>query len=280
MATLYDITFENVLNHKKISNDELLYDITKLKNWEADKNAIKFCGNKFLYHFQIENLLSVKRPRHPLLKTILSDPEAKEKFINEVKKRKKTGSLACRIFETYRVNKGTVAFFKPATAKYIYKHYKATYVLDPTAGWGGRMLGAWALDIHYTGIDTNTTMKPAYDEMMTTLNSDKLKMIWESALTVDYTEIDYDFVLTSPPYINLELYDNMTPFKDDDEFYNDFLIPLIDKCRKHIKRNGKVAFNISPKMYQQLLGYGYESANETLDLPQQGAQKGDKIYVW
>ena len=280
MATLYDITFEDVLNHKKISNDELLYDITKLKDWEADKNAIKFCGNKFLYHFQIENLLDVKRPRHPLLKTIMNDPEAKEKFINEVKKRKRTGSLVCRIFETYRINKGAVIFFKPATAKYIYKHYKATHVLDPTAGWGGRMLGAWSLDIHYTGIDTNTTMKPAYDEMITTLNSNKLKMIWESALTVDYSEIDYDFVLTSPPYINLELYDNMTPFKDEDEFYNDFLIPLIDKCRKHIKRNGKVAFNISPKMYQQLLSYGYENANETLDLPQQGAQKGDKIYIW
>ena len=30
-------------------------------------------------------------------------------------------------------------------------------VLDP-AGWGGRMLGAWALGIDYTGIDTNINM--------------------------------------------------------------------------------------------------------------------------
>ena len=31
----------------------------------------------------------------------------------------------------------------PKAAKHIYKKYGATSVLDPTSGWGGRMLGAW-----------------------------------------------------------------------------------------------------------------------------------------
>ena len=43
-------------------------------------------------------------------------------------------------------------------------------MLDPTAGWGGRMLGAWALGIDYTGVDTNTNMKIAYDNMMDMLD--------------------------------------------------------------------------------------------------------------
>ena len=90
-------------------------------------------------------------------------------------------------------------------------------MLDPTAGWGGRMLGAWALGIDYTGIDTNVNMKPAYDSMIEMLNSKtpaifeepKLQMLWQSALDVDFSTLDYDFVLTSPPYVNLEIYEHM-----------------------------------------------------------------------
>ena len=273
-------TFNDVVNSKYISDEELTNDLINLIKFNADTNCVKFCGNKFLYHFQTENLLSVKRQKHPLLKDIMKDETLYNKLINGVIKRKRTGTLLNRLFECYRVNTGAVVFFKPATAKYLYKKYDATHVLDPTAGWGGRMLGAYALNIDYTGIDTNTNMKESYDGMMAHMNSTKLKMIWESALTVDFSEIDYDFVLTSPPYVNIEQYEGMNLFKDNDEFYEEFLIPLIDKCRKHIKRNGKVAFNISPKMYNELLSYNYQASDDIIDLPQQGDKKNDKIYVW
>jgi len=273
------ITFNDIINCKKITNEELTYDLNKLKEFNADTNCIKLCGNKFLYHFQMENLLSVKRPIHPLLKDIMNDEVLHNQFIKEVIRRKNKQSLVKSIFETYRVNRGSVVFFKPATAMYLYKKYNATHVLDPTAGWGGRMLGAHALDINYTGIDTNTDMKEAYDGMMKHMDNTKLKMIWESALTVDFSEIDYDFVLTSPPYVNIEHYQGMNLFKDNDEFYKEFLIPLIDKCRKHIKRNGKVAFNISPKMYNELLSYNYQLANEIINLPQK-TDKSHKIYIY
>ena len=108
-------------------------------------------------------------------------------------------------------------------------------------------------------------------------------MIWESCLETDFSLLDYDFVLTSPPYINLEVYENMTLFESNKVFYEKFLIPLIDKCLKHIKNKGRVCFNISPKMYDDLLKFGFRPCDEDYDLLQQkrlGKDKQDKIYCW
>jgi hypothetical protein len=194
--------------------------------------------------------------------------------------------------------------FKATTAKYLYKKYRAKSVLDPTAGWGGRMLGAWSLGIDYTGIDTNVEMKPAYESMITFLDeytgfknknfkverAGLRQMIWDSCLAVDFSKLDYDFVLTSPPYVNLELYEHMTPWEKDEDFYTNFFIPLWAKCCKHIKQGGNVAFNISPKMYEDALKHGLTPCDEEEDLLQQmgqkkellttGKKKHDKIYIW
>jgi hypothetical protein len=281
MTELREITYEDIINHKKITPTQLINDLNKLKALCVDENKNSFCGNKTLYHFQLENLLNVRRPHKLLLREVYEDPIEKEKLMKEVEKRNRTGTLPIKIFECFRINRGSVVFFKPCTAKFLYKYFNATSVLDPCAGWGGRMLGAWALDINYTGFDTNTDLKPAYDDMMTLLTP-KQQMRWESSLTADFSTIDYDFVLTSPPYINLEIYNNMTPFKNNRQFYIEFLIPLIDKCRLHIKPGGKVAFNISPRMYEDLILCGYEECDVEFDLVQQGkgAKKGDKIYIW
>jgi hypothetical protein len=183
--------------------------------------------------------------------------------------------------------------FKSTTAKYLYQKYNATSVLDPTAGWGGRMLGAWALGIDYTGIDTNTNMKPAYDSMIDVLDNKtpaifekpNLQMIWQSALDVDFSKLDYDFVLTSPPYVNLEIYEHMEPWESDEKFYTEFFIPLWQKCIDNIKQGGTICFNISPKMYDDAVSFGLPVCEDEEDLKQQlgqqtGKKKQDKIYIW
>jgi tRNA1(Val) A37 N6-methylase TrmN6 len=111
----------------------------------------------------------------------------------------------------------------------------------------------------------------------------KTAMIWADALTVDFSAIDYDCVLTSPPYYNVEIYECMTAWKTEEDFYKTFLIPLIDKSRKHIRRNGMVCFNISPAMYKKLIKFGYEASRFELPMLQQkvqGKDKADKLYIW
>jgi hypothetical protein len=278
------ITYDEVVCHKQLSAEKLVSDLKALRRYAANENARCFAGNPTLYHFQMDNLCRTRIQNKKSLYDIMTDDSAYAKLLRNAQSLNRTGSLANRLFEANRFN-NAVVFFKATTAKYLYKKFGATKVLDPTAGWGGRMLGAWALGINYVGIDTNVALQGAYSRMMAALppTGSSLQMIWQSCLDVDFSKLDYDFVLTSPPYINLELYENMTPFESKAAFYTAFLIPLLTKCLKNIRRGGRVCFNISPQMYADLLEHGFRACDEEEDLLQQkrmGKNKGDKIYIW
>jgi hypothetical protein len=296
------VTIADIENHKLISDSELKKDLDSLNRFKVYTNSNSFAGNPFLYHYQFANLLKCRRQDGKNIYDTWNDPIEREKLFSDTEKRNRGGRTAAgNVFECYRINRGSVVMFKATTAKYLYEKYNATSVLDPTAGWGGRMLGAWSLGIDYTGIDTNVEMIPAYDSMISFLDSyttnplfefdkSKIQMIWQSCLEVDFSEIDYNFVLTSPPYVNLEVYEHMSPWESDELFYKEFFIPLWQKCVAHIKPGGHVAFNISPKMYEDALAYGLTPCDEQEDLLQQmgqksellksGKKKHDKIYVW
>jgi len=47
-----------------------------------------------------------------------------------------------------------------------YKKIKDFSVLDPSSGWGDRLLAAMALDISYTGVDPNSKLHPRYKQMI------------------------------------------------------------------------------------------------------------------
>ena len=296
---LDSVTIEDIETHKQISTTELQKDLDNLRRYDASVNANNFYGNPFLYHFQFKNLLNCKREKGKTIYDLWNDPEEQKKLIENTRKRDRGGrTVAGNVYECFRINLGSVVMFKSTTAKYLYQKHKATHVLDPTAGWGGRMLGAWALDINYTGIDTNINMKPAYDKMIKFLDNEQefdsnlfetesstLEMKWQSCLDFDYAGCDYDFVLTSPPYVNLEIYEHMTPWESDKAFYEMFFIPLWQKCVDNIKRKGSVCFNISPKMYEDALTHGLTPCDDEEDLKQQlgqqtGKKKQDKIYIW
>ena len=289
-----DVTIEQIEDHKLITQEELNKDLENLFGYDASENRNNFFGNPFLYHFQFKNLIKCHRDGGDTIYDIYNDKEKWNKLIDSAKKRNRGGRTAAgNVYECFRINLGSVVMFKSTTAKYLYQKYNATSVLDPTAGWGGRMLGAWALGIDYTGIDTNTNMKSAYDGMIEMLNNKtpaifeqpKLEMLWQSALDVDFSNIDYDFVLTSPPYVNLEIYEHMEPWDSDEKFYIDFFIPLWQKCMDNIKPGGTICFNISPKMYEDAVSFGLPVCEDEEDLKQQlgqqtGKKKQDKIYIW
>lgn len=291
LSRMLDVTIRDIEDHKLITDKELYKDLDNLRRFPATENTNSFYGNPFQYHFQLKNLLKCKRENGKTIYDYWLNKDSWTKLLEDTKKRNRGGkSLASNIYECFRINTGSIVMFKATTAKYIYKKYCATKVLDPCAGWGGRMLGAWSLGIDYTGIDTNTNMKPAYDSMITYLNSypslfkSKLNIEWNSCLEVDYSSIDYDFVLTSPPYINMELYENMYGWDSRESFYKDFLIPLWVKCKKSINSKGKIAFNISPKMYEEAISFGLAECSIEENLLQQLGQykkkKQDKIYIW
>jgi tRNA G10 N-methylase Trm11 len=278
------ITFQEIIADKQLTQDELVKDIANLKKWKPTGEKQSFAGNKMLYHFQMENLLRTRVVgKKKILEEILVNDEEYAKLERNVEKLGRTGTMPNRFFEAFRFNQ-SVVFFKPSTAKWVYQKFQATHVLDPTAGWGGRMLGANALGIHYTGIDTNMSLQPAYQGMMNLIQDPKMRMIWEDTLAVDYEAIDYDFVLTSTPYVNkagkmVEVYEHQVVM---DDFYGKFLVPLIQKCLRYIKRNGRVCFNMSSTMYDEV-ERRFRPADEQFDMLQQkrlSKDKREQMYVW
>lgn len=305
------LSFDDIVSHKKLTRQQLLKECEKLKNYynspKSNVNSNSFVGNKIIYHYQLGNLLKCKREGGISFYDLWTNPEyqtQKLKHIQDTFKRGRTGSVANRLFEAWRINKGCIAFFKASQAIYLIKTRNSRFVADPTAGWGGRMLGAWACGSNYIGCDTNINLKGGYDEMIKLLNeydhnsthngvrglgvtAPSLTMIWKSCLNVDWSKYQYDCVLTSPPYVNMELYECMQPFENDRSFYQDFMTPIFELLKNNMV-NGVIYWNISPKMYIDWLKYSgneYETNNQ-IDLKQQLGQNNkkrrvkDMIYVY
>tara|TARA_R110002050_G_scaffold51178_3_gene117871 strand:- start:100 stop:1119 length:1020 start_codon:yes stop_codon:yes gene_type:complete len=285
-------TFQDILDCKDLTGNitKLHRDWFDLRSFDGLTNPRKWAGNKIIYHFQIHNLLKCRRgdKGYKTLEEWFLDPILKEKLWKDtlVRNRRKKGINAspCDVYECHRLNNGAIVPFKSSTAKYVYTLFKATNVLDPTAGWGGRMLGASSMGISYTGIDTNVEMKEAYEGMKEMGFSKNCEMIWDSCFNVDFSQKDYDLVLTSPPYSNMEIYEHMSPWENDDEFYETFMMPLMVKLFSEV--NCPICINMSPKMYKDLTTkYHLGVCNEKIDMRQQlGKQfktkSQDYIYVW
>jgi hypothetical protein len=285
-------TIDDILNCKDVDEGALNRDWINLNNFDALSNPRKFCGNRIIYKYQLKNLLNCRRgsKNYKTIHEWFEDPELRQKLWEQTVKRNRRDKCpfpsATDVYECHRINNGAIVPFKSSTAKYIYKRFGATNVLDPTAGWGGRMLGAMSLGISYTGYDTNINMKEAYEKMYEFSCSDKI-MNWTDCLKGDFTEEPYDLVLTSPPYSNMEMYEHMDGWKSDHDFYTTFMMPLMDKLFK--ETNCPICINISPKMYHTLTSsvgpYNLRECDEQIDLRQQlGKQyktkSQDYIYIW
>lgn len=286
-------TLADIQSCKDISLDLVKNDYKNLVEFKADTNPKKFCGNKTLYQYQFRNLLNCRRENQLTIKEVFDDEKEIQKLWDETIKRNRRDKdptcSATDVYECFRINRGAIVFFKASTAKYIYKLFGCKSVLDPTAGWGGRMLGAAALGIKYYGMDLNKNLRDGYNAMRKDLDIKNCKMYWGNCLKKDFSQLDYDLVLTSPPYVNMEIYENSPHYDTDDYFYKEFLIPLMDKCYKYLKSGGAMCFNISPKMFKKLMTYdvcwGDKDPHQQIDLRQQlgknhATKSQDYIYVW
>ncbi|NBX50458.1 hypothetical protein EBT25_11065 [bacterium] len=242
------VTLEDIIQCKQQNAETLRRDLGAIRARKV------YGGLKVLWHFQVAAILRTRViGNRPTLAEVLTDEKSYQALMANVQRIPRPSTLPARVLEMFRFNQA-VTFFRPSEAFRLYDLFKPSHVLDPTAGWGGRMLAAHAYGISYTGIDTNVSLQPGYEGMMALLGNEKMRMIWENTLKVDYEAIDYDFVLTSTPYVDkkgrqIERYEHMQMPED---FYGAFLVPLIQKCLYHIRRKGCVCFEMSALMYEEV----------------------------
>lgn len=191
-------------------------------------------------------------------------------------------------YNIFKMYFGSINAFKPTVAMQVYHRYRPHTVLDFTAGWGGRMVGACAYGVsRYVGIDTNVNLLVPYGEMidvLQNLTSTKMELhIWDAA-TFDYSRISYDMVFTSPPYYGIEQYSHQTPYRTKQEMSKYFYQPAIQASWKHLSEGGVYAINCNKAVFKNefvpILGEPDEMFEMDMDVKSREHEYGEAIYVW
>lgn len=142
--------------------------------------------------------------------------------------------------------------FRPGLLVSAINYFGARKILDFSAGWGDRLIGAIAAGVEYVGVDPNPCLHPGYDEIINTLAADKSKytMIKAPFQTVDLGTHMFDFVFTSPPYFDLEVYTNepgqsIIDHKNVDDWFDKFLMVSLNKSWTHLLPGGTMIIIIN-----------------------------------
>lgn len=137
--------------------------------------------------------------------------------------------------------------FKPTLIKGFIDHFKAKRVLDISAGWGDRLIGAIAAGVEYFGSDPNQKLQPGYREIIDFFGADPRKYQVKASTfeTVILPKEPFDMVLTSPPYFNLEEYGDVPVPKSLTAWLKDFLYFSLSKASSALKEGGHMLININ-----------------------------------
>jgi hypothetical protein len=184
---------------------------------------------------------------------------------------------------------GLVPSFRPMTAKWLVMRFDAMRVLDPCAGWGGRMLGAMAVDTHYLGIDSNVDLRTGYDRLLRLLaphSHSDVRMIFRPAETIDFASLPpYDCIITSPPTVgsSREWYPHAPLYRD---VTTEFIAPVLGRAFRSLTDGGWMCLSVpdddTGKALVEQFGLPGETHRRALvdKWPQQNTTRFESVYCW
>jgi hypothetical protein len=250
------ITTEDLiaLDYKYHYNDQELYD-----DWYKLKNATTFLkgsqfkpGMKLCQHF-CDNFWNIENDKGLSFAKAWQDPKIMSDVITWGTKSMSSLWMSwIRRAVFMRAGIANSSFYRPHFSKQIIRmHDKSNGILfDPCHGWGGRMLGTVAANWSYIGCDPNTVTFNNVSDIASFLNiQDKVTLLNIPAEEYTFIPNSVDIVLTSPPYFNLEMYNDnpdqsYNKFNTYEVWENKWLRPLISSSISMIKDNGISAWNV------------------------------------
>lgn len=157
----------------------------------------------------------------------------------------------------------SVSFFKPYLAKSIISQIvkdnnitcAAPIMLDPCCGFGGRLMGFKSLypNGKYIGCEPNIE---TYNELLNLVRDGG----WETTVEIYNCKIEefsnpnnhkFDFIFTSIPYYDAEIYSNNTEYSSFENWQNTFIKSIID-----ISHSNKNCYINLPNELTNQLGWG------------------------
>jgi len=187
----------------------------------------------------------------------------------------------------YNICISAINIMKPINCMEIYQKYGAKRVLNFCAGWGGSAVAAAALHLDaYYGIEINRDLEAPYQQMVSYLKTVSPMTKWDihilDALEVNYEEMQYDTVFTSPPYYFIEKYAHNATYKTKPEMNERFYRPLFEKTYQGLSKGGYYIINVCKEVYEEVLVKLLGNAQEIFPLKKSKRQNEyqEMVYVW
>lgn len=149
--------------------------------------------------------------------------------------------------------------FRPGLLRGIVRAVGAQSVLDISAGWGDRLIGAIAAGVRYVGVDPNPGVHEGYQQIIKRFTagddaqadvSSKYTLIQSPFETAELPDETFDLVMTSPPYFKLEIYtdapgQSTATHSTEDAWFDGFLMTSIKKAWSRINPGGYLVMVIN-----------------------------------
>ena len=298
---------ENYTNEQKIEISKQIKNISLEEIDEEMKKLIDIginastmsprsrIGNNIVDYFTFSQRLSTKGKYNiNFYEFIINIDEFKKKkfiqnmlqYYDNVKNKTKKKNYYVVLKEVYNICISAINIIRPLVYMEIYVKYKPICVLDFCAGWGGAAVAASALNIpRYIGIEINHSLVTPYKNLIEFLkerSDTNIQMIFDNALSVDYSKLDYDFVFTSPPYYFIQKYENNTEYLSKKDMDTAFYIPLFSNTYKNLKPDGIYALNINKEVYENVCVKLFGPAHDSYPYKKSKRQNNydEIVYVW
>jgi hypothetical protein len=225
----------------------------------------------------IENIEEFKKKK--FIQTMLT-------YYKDVKNKNNTKNEYIVLKEVYNICISAINIMRPLNCMEMYTKYKAKRVLNFCAGWGGSAVAAAALNLEaYYGVEINSDLKKPYDNMMRFLETKcatEFENIIADAVEVDYSNMNYDTVFSSPPYYFLEKYANNIKYSSKKEMDDKFYRPLFAKTYNGLQLGGHYIINVCKEVYDNVLKGLLGDAHEAFPLKKSKRQNNhtEMVYVW
>ena len=287
---------------KCISETDMKNDYEKLKKMVTEANAIEFnercrVGNNVVDFFTFRERLETRGKYNINFYDFFTNIEEfkKKKFIQTMLTYYETTKNArglkneyIVLKEVYNICISAINIFRPLLAVEVYQRFKPTRILDFSAGWGGRAVGAAVCNISYFGLDINAGLHDAYNKMSAFLNSNSstnlINLSIADAVSFDCSTISpgYDMVFTSPPYYFIEKYSHNESYASKDEMDQKFYIPIFSNTYKHLLPGGHFVLNVNKEIYERVCLALFGPAEQIMNCKKSSRQNNyrEMIYIW
>lgn len=275
-----------LLNYPTLQEVEMDYvDLAERYNTISKLSRV---GNLVVDYFTLEERLNTGMKGGICYMDFLRDFEIwKEKpGIKRLYEQSNASTHCKKVKSVYGMYVGMCHIFKPLQVVTILNTLPCNVaMLDPCAGWGGRLVGASIKNIpKYIGIESNRNLQDPYSRLSQFLQDKshtKIDMRWCNAVDIDYSTLKYDLVLTSPPYFNLEKYNGMKTYRTKHEWKEEFYKPVFRRIFDSLMIGGAMALNVNTELYVFfVLQFGMESFRIKMDSRGRDNKYTEYIYVW